>query len=237
MIVPGNLLDVLSATWPPAESHEQGGWLLRRGMGGGQRASAAKRLSPTADIDNAISVMRGWNQRPLFQLTEGDDDLDAALASRGFVVTDRSPIYTCPSESLLDDRPETARILRGNMRVALMDEIWAAGGIGPARLAVMDRVTGSKQYLIARIGDHPAGVAFVAVHRNIAMIHAIEVLPEQRRKGVASMLIAAAARFAIEADAPQFTLATTAQNTAANALYLALGMTVTARYHYRAAAE
>ncbi len=232
-----DLLAVLEATWPAAETVDQAGWRLRRGVGGGQRVSAARRIAPDAEIDHAIAAMRAWDQTRLFQLTEQDADLDAALAARGFVVTDRSPIYTCPTEALLDDRPETARVIRGDIRVALMDDIWSAGGIGPARRAVMDRVTGPKQYLLARIGDRPAGVAFVAIHDGVAMIHAVEVLADHRRQGAARMLMAAAARFGLEAGAPMFALATTSHNTAANALYLALGMTVTARYHYRAATE
>lgn len=234
---PDDLIDVIEATWPAAESVDRDGWRLRRGMGGGQRVSAARRLSPDAVIDVAIAAMRDWGQRPLFQLANGDDDLDIALSERGFVITDRSPLYTAASESLLDDQPETGRILRGDIRVALMDEIWAKGGLGPARLAVMDRVTAPKQYIIARLGDRPAGTAFVAVHGKTVMIHAVEVLAEQRRNGAARMLMSAAARFGIEMGAPHFALATTAQNVAGNALYLAMGMTLTSHYHYRAASE
>lgn len=204
-------------------------------MGGGQRVSSALRLDVGADIDVAIAAMEDWGQRPLFQLTADDDDLDQALAARGFVVTDRSPLYHAQTEDLLDEQPETARILRGDMRIALMEEIWAKGGLGPSRLAVMDRVAVPKQYILARLGDRAVGAAFIAVDGDIGMIHAIEVLEEHRRKGAARMLIAAAARFASEAGASQFALATTGHNTAANALYQAMGMALVARYHYRAA--
>ncbi|MEM7547487.1 MAG: GNAT family N-acetyltransferase [Pseudomonadota bacterium] len=232
-----DLIDTIEATWPAAEVVERGGWRLRRGEGGGQRVSAALRLDPGADVDEAAAAMRGWGQRPLFQLLDGDDDLDRALAERGYVVTDRSPFYVCPTVTLLDDAPETARILRGDLRIALIEEIWAQGGLSPARLQVMDRVTVPKQYILARLGDRPAGVAFVGVHGDIGMVHAVEVLAHQRRKGMARMLMAAAARFAAERGARQFALATTGQNIAANALYQALGMALTARYHYRAAPD
>ena len=76
--------------------------------------------------------------------------------------------------------------------------LWAEGGIGPARLAVMDRVTLPKTAILGRTGDRAAGVAFVAATGDCAMLHALEVddplavrLPgaaESLRQGLASGL-------------------------------------------------
>ena len=232
---PERLFEALDATWTPAEAVERDRWRLRRGLDGGKRVSAASALDPGADIAGAEAAMRDWNQRPLFQLTPKESALDAAQDARGYAVVDPVFIYAAPVESLLIDGSEVAKILRGDRRIALVEEIWTQGGIGPGRFAVMDRVNGPKSFILARLGDRPGAVGFVAVDGDVAMVHAIETLPHQRRKGAARLLMAGAARFAHEAGAVTLALAVTEANEPANALYRALGMTVAGRYHYRQA--
>ena len=97
----------------------------------------------------------------------------------------------------------------------------------------MDRVQGPKTALLARTGDRPAGVAFVACHGTEAMIHALEVRPDQRRQGVGQSLLQAAANWAADQGAARLSLVVTRQNAAARALYARLGMCLVGQYHYR----
>lgn len=233
MTSPADLFAAMEATWPAAEIVDREGWRLRRGLGGGKRVSAASRLAPGADIDAAVAAEAEWGQPPLFQILPEETDLDADLDARGYEIVDPVTLYTAPTESLLVEGSELAKILRGDRRIALVEEIWRAGGIGDGRFAVMDRVEGPKSFVLSRLGDRPAGVAFVAVAGDIGMVHAIEVMPHQRRKGAARLLMAGAARFAHEAGAKTFALCVIDANQPANALYQALGMTRVARYHYR----
>ncbi|MBC7478416.1 MAG: GNAT family N-acetyltransferase, partial [Pseudorhodobacter sp.] len=112
-------------------------------------------------------------------------------------------------------------------------DLWAEGGIGPARIAVMHRAAGPKTALLARRHDRAAGVAYVAVHDRIAMLHALEVTPTQRRQGSAQNLLAAAAHWSAQQGAATLALVVTAANQPARALYERMGMTPLARYHYR----
>ncbi|QIE57150.1 GNAT family N-acetyltransferase [Pikeienuella piscinae] len=235
---PTRLFAALEATWPPAETVDEAGWRLRRGGGGGRRVSAATRLpdAPPADREGvaaAAAAMAKWGQAPLFQVRAGDEALDALLAEEGYHLADPTRIFVSDAAALLDDKPEVGRVLRGACRVALIEEIWAAGGIGAERLAVMERAPSPRTYLIGRLGDRPASVAFAATDGEITMIHAVETLAAQRRKGAARMLMAAAARFAEETGARWLALAATERNAAAGALYHRLGMQVATRYHYR----
>jgi ribosomal protein S18 acetylase RimI-like enzyme len=100
----------------------------------------------------------------------------------------------------------------------------------------MDRPDTPRSFLMSRVGDRPAGAAFVALDQDVAMIHAIEVLPERRRQGAGRLLMEAAARFAVERGADWLALAVVEDNVLANSLYSALGMEVVGRYHYRMAA-
>lgn len=229
------LLAALEATWPPAETVEVDGFRLRRGGGGGKRVSAAVPSAGGWDetgIDAAIAGMRAWQQVPLFQLTRRDVRLDQALLRRRFAVADPTLFYCAPAALLTGEGPVPAGHARGAIPV-LMEEIWAEGGIGPARLAVMERAAGPSVRLLGRSGDRPSGVAFVAVDGDVAMIHAIEVRPARRRNGVARQLMHAAARFALTHAAPWLALAVTEANGPARSLYEALGMRLSGRYHYR----
>ncbi len=229
------LMTAIDATWPPAEFREIGPWLLRRGAGGGQRVSAASAEDQTAALAPAEEGMRNWGQTPLFRLTPDQALLDAHLAEAGYAVKDPVALYAAPVASLADGNDETVQVFRVTSPLAMVDEIWARGGIGPGRRAVMTRPTGPCIALMARADDRPVGVAFVAVDNNIAMIHAIEVRPEHRRKGGGGLLIHGAASFAAEHGAEWLALAVTEANAPARALYERLGIARAGSYHYRIA--
>lgn len=229
------LVAALEATWPPAETREAGGFVHRRGAGGGKRVSAASPVGPdwTADgIAIAEAQAREWEQDPLFRIAAGDERLDEELAARGYAVADPTHFFVGEATTLAGDEPIQVAHARGFIPV-LMEEIWAAGGIGPGRLAVMERAGGPSVRLLGRTGDRPSGCAFVAVDGDVAMIHAIEVREAQRRKGVARQLMQAGARFARAEGADWLALAVTRANAAGNSLYRGLGMTEGGGYHYR----
>lgn len=225
------LMSAIDATWPAAETLAQGGWTLRRGAGGGKRVSAA---SGTGEITDAETVMRAWGQGPLFRLTEHDADLDAELSGRGYAVVDPTLLYTGSADALAGEQGHMGQSYLAACRPAMLDEIWRAGGIGPGRLAIMDRVGGLCAWLMSRVGDNGCGAAFVACDGDVAMVHAIEVLPAFRRNGAGVLLVEAAARFARDQGAPWLTLAVTEANAPARTLYERLGMKMSGRYYYRA---
>jgi ribosomal protein S18 acetylase RimI-like enzyme len=227
------LMAAVEVTWPPAKFCQIGPWLLRRGDGGGQRVSAASTTDQTAALAPAEAAMRAWDQPPLFRITPDQIDLDRRLADAGYAVKDPVAFYAAPVASLADGRDETVKVFRVASPLAIIDEIWMNGGIGPGRRAVMTRPTGPRMTLLARSGDRSVGVAFVAIDNDVAMIHAIEVSPEHRRKGGGAILIRGAASFAAEHGAAWLTLAVTEANAPARALYEKLGMAYTGRYHYR----
>lgn len=234
MTDPARLFAAIDATWPPAEIAERDGWCLRRGEGGGRRVSAASPLADGAGgIAAAEAAMRAWGQAPLFRVTPEEALTDAALAEAGYAVEAPVVVYAAAVADLADDADETARIIRVSTRVALLDEIWQAGGIGPARRAVMARAAGPRVALMVRLGDRPAGCGFVAADGEVAMLHAVEVLERFRRQGAGVQLARGAANWAREQGAATLALAVERDNIPARALYAGLGMAEVARYHYR----
>lgn len=216
------LLRVLEATWPPAATRVDAGWTLRDGAGGGKRVSAAT-AGPGARAEDAPDLV---------QIRPGDEALDEALAAGGWQLVDETCLYLSPVEPLSGPLAHgTAYWSR--QRMAIMEDIWAAGGIGPERLAVMDRAAEPKASLLCRAGDRAAGTGFVAIAEGVAMVHALEVAAGHRRQGVARLLMRCAANWAARNEAAWLALAVTAANAAARALYEGLGMEEVARYHYR----
>ena len=95
-------------------------------------------------------------------------------------------------------------------------------------------VTTPKTYLFSRHDiDKPGGCAFVAMDGDIAMLHALEIVPAARRKGVGRALLQRAANWALEQGATVFSVVTTGENLPAQGLFTGLGLRVVDKYHYR----
>ncbi|KQI67957.1 acetyltransferase [Loktanella sp. 3ANDIMAR09] len=227
---------VIDATWPAARTQQVGPWLIRQGDGGGNRVSAATATGPVTRQDLALAetAMRDLGQEVVFSIRPGDDSADAALADAGYTIRDETIVYACPAAALATPKPPPVCAFTVWPPLAVQRDIWDQGGVGPARLAVMDRVTGPKTTILGRIDDRPAATLFVAIHDGVAMLHALEVSKSHRRKGLAATLTRAAAIWGQAHGAPTFALLTTVANAGANALYQGLGMTEVGRYHYRA---
>ncbi len=225
----------MEATWPPAATRRLGPWLLRDGKSGGKRVSAATlegAFDPGA-IAQAETAMHAAGTPPLFQLRPGQDALDAALAERGYAMLDPVTVYFAALVDWRHDAPPPMTTFPHWPPLGIATDLWASGGIGLARLAVMHRVRGPKCAILARTADRAAGVAFVAVHDQVAILHALEVAPSLRRRGSAGHILRAAAIWAREQGATELALAVTTGNAAAIALYASFGMRVVGHYHYR----
>ncbi len=232
---PADIFTVVDGTWPAARYETCGPWTLRAGQGGGNRVSAATltgELGPE-DIAKAETGMRALGQEPLFMVRPDDADLDMALEARGYTIRDAVNIYACPIERLTDRPLPRVTVLTIWRPLAIMREIWVAGGIGPRRVDIMDRAEGPKTGLLARFNEKPGGAAFVATHAGTAMLHALEILPHQRKQGLGAWMVRGAAIWAAEQDSQTFSAICTVDNMGANALYTSLGMDVVGQYHYR----
>lgn len=231
-----DLFQVLDATWPAAASHMAGGWMVGEGRGGGKRVSSAVAVSGDAlsTVDLAEAAHARLGQPPLFCLRPGQEALDDALAGRGYAKIDPVVIYRCAAGLLADEPPERLTTFPIWPPLAIMTELWEEGQIDAARLAVMDRVIGPRTSILGRMDDRAAGVVFVGISGEVAMVHALHVDPTMRRKGLARNLMRAAGQWARVQGASQLALAVTETNMAANGLYRALGMDCVTRYHYRA---
>ena len=233
------LWHVVDNTWPAAIQCRLGHWTLRQGLGGGKRVSAAstEQNATCADIDAAEAAMEHWGQTPLFTIRDITKPpqmaLDDQLAARGYAQVDTTNLYVAPVAQLATERPPRVSMFSVWEPLEIQREIWASAGIGKARQDIMRRAIGPKTSLLMRWDDHPAGTAFIAQDGSVAMVHALEVLPHQRRKGVARWAMRQAAFWAQSQGAQAVAVLCTQENTAANQLYGSLGMQLVGQYHYR----
>ncbi len=236
---PARLFEVIEATWPAAATVRAGPWTLREGRDGGKRVSAAT-IAGTwreEDLGAAEDAMRFMGQTPLFMIRPGEARLDAHLAARGYVSVDVTQMRICPVGQLTDRALPRVTAFTIWEPLAIMREIWEEGGIGPERVAVMERVKVPKTAIFGRVSDRPAGTAFCAIHNGIAMVHALEIRQSHRGKGLGGWMMRAAARWAEAQGAQWVACLHTRRNTGAHALYSSLGMADVGHYHYRILAQ
>ena len=228
------LYEVCDNTWPARRQVTHGPWILRDGDCGGKRVSAATAIAAVRPehIAEAEDGMAGLGQAPLFMLRETDDAMDCLLADKGYEIVDPVAMYAAPIDYLTDQPIPPVTAFSIWEPLAIMKEIWAKGGIGPARLRVMARAE-NKTGILSRWNEKPAGVAFAAIHHQICMVHAVEVLSSHRRQGVAAWMMRKVAFWAADQGATHVSVLCTFANGPANALYSKLGFEAVGRYHYR----
>lgn len=244
MSAPAPLCDVIDATWPAARRLRCGPFVLRDGQGGGLRVCAATLARPgdrpdAAMVADAECAMRDMGQRPVFALRPGDEGFDGMLAARGYGHGGQVMIRACRTGRLARALPRLT-VFAVQEPLAIMRDIWARAGIGPAQQAIMARVAGPRTGLLGRHGNRPAAAAFVAVHGGMGMIHALTVLPALRGRGIGGWMLRAAAHWA-RGQGARLLLALTAGDTGENrgnthgadAFFDALGLRPVGGFHYR----
>ncbi|PTX57793.1 acetyltransferase (GNAT) family protein [Litoreibacter ponti] len=227
-----DIFETLEATWPAARKSRVGPWEIKEGKGGGKRVMAAKAIDPVgaADVALAENAMKALEQPKLFVLRDQDEKLDSILAERGYEIVD--PTLLFESDIVVADVPPvTAFEIWPPLQIML--DLWVEDGVGPDRIAVMERGQGPKTSILGRIKDRAAGAAFVAIHGQVAMVHAVLVLPEFRRCGLGRHMMQAVSNWAAGHGATRKSLAVTDVNAPAKSLYSSLGMVPVGRYHYR----
>lgn len=235
MIADPEVARAFESTWPAAEYAEAGGFRVGRGLGAGGRVSSARALAPdwqAAAIPRIEAIQRGWDERPMFRVTDADTALQEALRAQGYRPGTPTAIMAADCAALAAEPAPPLAAFAIWPPLAIQRDIWAAGGIPASRQAVMERVAQPRTAILGRVQDRAAGAAFVARDGRVAMIHGIEVEPALRRQGVAGWLLRKAAEWAAAEGATRLALAVRRDNAHARALYQRLGFADLGGYGY-----
>ncbi len=229
-----DLATAFEATWPAAEYADAGGFRVGRGLGAGGRVSSARAIAAWSpgDIAAAEAVHRAWGQQPMFRALDSDTALIAALTGAGYLRETPTAIMVAPLDLLTDRLIPPVTTFAIWPPLAIQRDLWRAGNINDARQAVMMRVAAPRTAILGRVDDRAAGAAFVAISAGVAMVHAVEVLPAFRRRGLAGWMMRQAALWAADQGAARIGLAVSRANTGARATYDRMGFAEVAGYSY-----
>ncbi|MFD5253867.1 GNAT family N-acetyltransferase [Streptomyces bobili] len=238
------LARVCARAWRPVESERLGEWELRAASGFTRRANSVLPLGdPGLPLDGALDVVRRWygdRGLPAYIQTatgaEGTQEpLCAELERRGWVREVTAELWIGALAPVAD----LAEAEAGGVVLAReADEAWLARyqrkGIGEVALKVLG---GGPSVWFASVpgeGAAPAAIGRCVVDGRWAGFAAVEVDPQQRRRGLATVVMASLARRALEEGASAAWLQVEADNAGARALYAGMGFgTHHAYHHYR----
>ncbi|MFB7506382.1 GNAT family N-acetyltransferase [Streptomyces broussonetiae] len=241
------LARISSRGWRPVESERLGEWELRASSGFTRRANSVLPLGdPGLPLDAALAAVRRWyGERglPAYLQTatgaEGTQELLCAeLERRGWVREVSAEVWT-GALAPVADRAEGAGVALAREA----DEAWLARyqrkGVSEVALRVLG--SGPSVWFATVPGDGgapPAAIGRCVVDGRWAGFAAVEVDPGRRRQGLATEVMAALARRALDEGASAAWLQVETDNEGARGLYAALGFAPHHAYHhYRAPDE
>lgn len=223
----------IEQTWPAAQQIEVEGWIVRQGLGGGSRVSSAVATTDAPDIKLMEVTQASLGQPALVMVRDDQEALDETLKQMGYRAKDPTLLMTAAVAKVAEPPPPVRAFTVDWPPLKAQLELWAANGIGPDRIEVMNRALGPKCSLIGRVEDQIAGTGYLAIAGSVAMVHALEVRSDLRRQRVAFYMMRAAAIWAQDHGAQTLCVAVTHANEGARALYTSLGLETVGHYHYR----
>ncbi|GGS26376.1 GNAT family N-acetyltransferase [Streptomyces griseoviridis] len=242
----GELARIAARGWRPVESERLGDWELRAASGFTRRANSVLPLGdPGLPLDEALTAVRHWYDArglPAYVQTatggEGTQEgLCAELERRGWTREVSAELWT-GNLAPVADRPGGAGVVLS--RTA--DEGWLARyqrkGVSEVALKVLG--AGASVWFASvpgPDGDGPAAIGRCVVDGRWAGFAAVEVDPARRRRGLATTVMAALARRALEEGASAAWLQVETDNAGARAMYARSGFAAHHAYHHYRAPE
>ena len=241
------LARVSARAWRPVESERLGEWELRAASGFTRRANSVLPLGdPGLPLDGALDVVRRWygdRGLPAYIQTatgaEGtQESLCAELERRGWVREVTAELWIGALAPVAD----LAEAEAGGVVLAReADEAWLARyqrkGIGEVALKVLADGPSVWFASVPGEGAAPAAIGRCVVDGRWAGFAAVEVDPAQRRRGLATAVMAALARRALDEGASAAWLQVEDDNAGARALYDRMGFAAHHAYHHHRAPE
>ncbi len=240
----GELARVCARAWQPVESEPLGDWLLRASAGFTRRANSVLPLGdPGVPLDAALARVRQWyadrGLPPYVQTATGaegaQEELCAALESSGWRREVTAEVRIAALAPIGDLAAEVSRVrLSRAVDAAWLSRYQRFENPGPEVRAVLG--SGPSVWFATVPGDDgdagPAAIGRCVVDGRWAGFMAVEVAPEHRRRGLATAVMTALARQAMDEGASAGWLQVEAENEGARALYDGMGFSTHHRYHH-----
>jgi GNAT superfamily N-acetyltransferase len=241
------LARVTARAWEPVESERLGDWTLRAASGFTRRANSVLPLGdPGLPLDATLARVREWyaaRELPAYvQAATGAEGaqelLCAELEHRGWrrEVSAEVRIGGLAPVGDLDADVSPVRLSR-SLDPSWLHRYQRFGVPGPHVLRVLESGPSVWFASVPGTGDIPAAIGRCVVDGRWAGFMAVEVDPARRRQGLASAVMTALARKALDEGASAAWLQVEADNDGGRALYEGMGFAVHHHYHHYRAAE
>ncbi|WP_307626404.1 GNAT family N-acetyltransferase [Streptomyces turgidiscabies] len=236
------LARVSARAWQPVESERLGDWELRAASGFTRRANSVLPVGdPGVPLDEALTVVRRWyGERglPAYVQTatgaEGTQELLCAqLEARGWTREVTAELWVGGLAPVADLGTDAAEVALSREADAAWLSRYQRKGVSDVALAVLG---GGPSVWFATVSggpdDPPAAIGRCVVDGRWAGFGAVEVDPAQRRRGLATAIMAALAGRALAEGASAAWLQVEADNAGARALYAGMGFGAHHSYHH-----
>ncbi|MFE5713591.1 GNAT family N-acetyltransferase [Streptomyces sp. NPDC056501] len=228
--------------WQPVESEPLGEWTLRAADGFTRRANSALPLGdPGVPVAEALTRVREWyaaRKLPAYVQTatgaEGTQELLCAELDRHGWRREVSAQVRIGALAPIGDQDADVSAVR---LARTVDEAWLGryqrfGEPSPAVRPVLTSGPSVWFASVAGTGGVPAAIGRCVVDGRWAGFMAVEVDPAFRRRGLATTVMTALARQALDEGASAAWLQVEADNDGARALYDGMGFAVHHHYHH-----
>ncbi|MDP9951961.1 MULTISPECIES: N-acetyltransferase [Streptomyces] len=236
------LAAVTARAWQPVESEPLGDWRLRAAGGFTRRANSALPLGdPGLPADEALDRVRAWYAErdlpPYVQTATGaagtQELLCAELKRHGWRREVTAQVRIAALAPVGDGAADVAAV--GLTRAP--DAAWLAryqrfSTPGPHVLRVLESGPSVWFATVAGDGGAPDAIGRCVVDGRWAGFMAVEVAPERRRRGLATAVMTALARRALDEGASAAWLQVEEENEGARALYDGMGFALHHSYHH-----
>ncbi|MER6127446.1 GNAT family N-acetyltransferase [Streptomyces sp. NPDC001795] len=234
------LARISARAWQPVEQERLGEWELRAASGFTRRANSVLPLGdPGLPLDEALTAVQRWYAArglpACMQLATGAEGtqelLCGELEARGWTREVTAELWTGALAPLAD------REAPGVVLSRTADDAWLARyqrkGVSEVALKVLG--SGPSVWFATVPGAEgaaPAAIGRCVVDGRWAGFAAVEVDPDLRRRGLATAVMAALARQALDEGASAAWLQVETDNEGARALYARLGFGAHHAYHH-----
>ncbi|MBU7599218.1 GNAT family N-acetyltransferase [Streptomyces sp. P38-E01] len=249
------LARVAARGWPPVEQEDLGGWRLRAADGFTRRANSVLPLGdPGVPTSQALAYVQDWYEarglRPYVQTSTGGDGdgerLGAELTAHGWDIDVSAELWIAGLARVADTAAEQSEAASGK-GPADPGEVQLSRTLPPGWLTRYQRVTtrgpamtavleGGPSVWLASLpgagGEAPAAIGRMVVDGRWAGFNAVETDPARRRRGLATTIMSALSRQALEEGASAAYLQVETDNEGARQMYERLGFARHHSYHH-----